>query len=69
MGVRVVHPKDMDEVSLATRSDLGKDRPELAAFLIAGMMIGYACYQYFSPMACEVKPEKEVLVEIATTNE
>ena len=65
----IYHPKDMDEVSLATRSDLGKDRPELAAFLIAGMMIGYACYQYFSPMACEVKPEKEVLVEISTTNE
>lgn len=48
----IYHPQDLDKVSSDVRSDLGKDRPVIAAVLIALMMLAYGYYQYKTPNPC-----------------
>ncbi len=48
----IYHPQDLDKVSSEVRSELGKDRPIVAAVLISVMMLAYGYYQYTTPQAC-----------------
>jgi hypothetical protein len=52
----IYHPADLDKVKRETLKDLGKDRPFLAAILIAAMMVGYSYYQYKIPKPCDAEP-------------
>ena len=48
----IYHPEDLDKVRPETLRDLGKDRPIIAAILIAAMMVAYGYYQYNIPHPC-----------------
>jgi hypothetical protein len=62
------HPDDLDKVRPETLRDLGKDRPIIAAFLIAAMMSGYGYYQYNISRPCETEssqPNKHLTPDLA----
>ena len=48
----IYHPQDLEKVSSEVRSELGRDRPVIAAVLIALMMLAYGYYQYTTPKPC-----------------
>ena len=48
----IYHPEDIDKVKPETLKSLGKDRPVIAAILIALMMTLYGYYQHKNPTPC-----------------
>jgi hypothetical protein len=48
----IYHPEDLDKVRPEVLRDLGKDRPIIAAILIAALMSAYGYYQYYTPPPC-----------------